>query len=462
MAVSATAIASAVSTVLGLVVVGIILRNESPEVRRHLTLVAIAGGACAVVSVAFGTWVVVERVLARRLRELTAAMRAAEQGRYVARERDPREDELGVLSRAFDHMLGQITDLSVAMIDTDRELAMTRRELKLKEALELLFELTQSLSSDVEGNAEVIVRAIPGRIAPTLGVDEMAILLADDAGQTLTVHATHGFPEGEDPNGLAFDVHEGVVGVAAATRATVYIADTSKDGRYLHYKGRHAVDGSVVCVPMIVKGKLLGVFNAQRGRVDGFSNADVRLLESLASATGLAIAHARMTTRLRDLATTDELTGVPNRRQLMERLAREVDRALRGDRPLAALMLDLDHFKAVNDGLGHQRGDEVLRAIAQEVAHGVRRMDAVGRYGGEEFVVLLPDTPVEEGLQILARLQRSLTGGLFMHEQKQVFVTFSAGVTAYRPGERIEEALERADQGLYEAKRTGKNRTCLG
>jgi diguanylate cyclase len=75
--------------------------------------------------------------------------------------------------------------------------------------------------------------------------------------------------------------------------------------------------------------------------------------------------------------------------------------------------------------------------------------------------VLLPDTPADEAQQILTRLQRSLTGGLFMHEQKQVFVTFSAGVSAYRVGERIEDTLERADQALYEAKRTGKNRTCL-
>ncbi|MBC8058806.1 MAG: GGDEF domain-containing protein, partial [Rhizobiales bacterium] len=87
--------------------------------------------------------------------------------------------------------------------------------------------------------------------------------------------------------------------------------------------------------------------------------------------------------------------------------------------------------------------------------------DHVARYGGEEFVVLLPDTPPEDAQQILTRLQRSLTGGLFMHEQKQVFVTFSAGVTAYRSGERIEDALERADQALYEAKRSGKNRTCV-
>ena len=91
----------------------------------------------------------------------------------------------------------------------------------------------------------------------------------------------------------------------------------------------------------------------------------------------------------------------------------------------------------------------------------LRPSDHVARYGGEEFVVLLPETQVADGQAILTRLQRSLTGGLFMHEQRQIFVTFSAGVTQYRPGERIEVALERADQALYEAKRTGKNRTCV-
>ena len=103
-----------------------------------------------------------------------------------------------------------------------------------------------------------------------------------------------------------------------------------------------------------------------------------------------------------------------------------------------------------------------LKSLAEVVSKALRPTDHVARYGGEEFVVLLPNTPVNEGEQILTRLQRSLSGGLFMHEQKQVFVTFSAGVTAYRPGERIEMALERADEALYEAKRTGKNRTCIG
>ena len=92
----------------------------------------------------------------------------------------------------------------------------------------------------------------------------------------------------------------------------------------------------------------------------------------------------------------------------------------------------------------------------------LRPVDAVARFGGEEFVVLLPGTPVEEAQQVLTRLQRRLSASLFMHENKEVFVTFSAGVTAYRPGEGLEEALERADEALYEAKRSGKNRTCVG
>ena len=123
-------------------------------------------------------------------------------------------------------------------------------------------------------------------------------------------------------------------------------------------------------------------------------------------------------------------------------------------------LLDIDNFKRLNDELGHTAGDEALKSLAALVSSTLRPSDHVARYGGEEFVVLLPDTPVDEGQQILTRLQRALTGGLFMHENKQVFVTFSAGVTAYRAGERLEDALERADQALYEAKRTGKNRTC--
>ncbi|MET0335890.1 MAG: diguanylate cyclase [Rhizobacter sp.] len=165
--------------------------------------------------------------------------------------------------------------------------------------------------------------------------------------------------------------------------------------------------------------------------------------------------------RLSEDVSTDQLTKIANRRGLLQAFDAEQARQARDGSPLAIGLLDIDNFKKLNDELGHNAGDVALKSLAEVVSKTLRPTDMVARYGGEEFVVLLPNTPVGEGEQILTRLQRSLSGGLFMHEDKKIFVTFSAGVTAYRTGERIEVALERADEGLYEAKRTGKNRTCV-
>jgi diguanylate cyclase len=166
--------------------------------------------------------------------------------------------------------------------------------------------------------------------------------------------------------------------------------------------------------------------------------------------------------RLSDEVSTDQLTQIANRRGLMQAFEIERARLERNGGNLSIGLLDIDNFKKLNDELGHSAGDEALKSLAAIVSKTLRPTDRIARYGGEEFVVLLPETPADEGEQVLTRLQRSLTGGLFMHKDKQIFVTFSAGVTSYRLAERIEDSLERADQALYEAKRTGKNRTCIG
>ena len=204
------------------------------------------------------------------------------------------------------------------------------------------------------------------------------------------------------------------------------------------------------------------------------SQTQHRLEEEHARASELSNRVGELEGELRRLSSevsTDQLTQIANRRGLLQAFDVECARLQRaeGDVPdenkpagLSIGLLDIDNFKKLNDELGHSAGDEALKALAATVSKTLRPTDMVARYGGEEFVVLLPDTPVDEGQQILTRLQRSLTGGLFMHENKQIFVTFSAGVTAYCPGERIEDALERADMALYQAKRAGKNRTLIG
>jgi diguanylate cyclase len=169
--------------------------------------------------------------------------------------------------------------------------------------------------------------------------------------------------------------------------------------------------------------------------------------------------------RLSDEVSTDLLTQVANRRGLMQAFEAEVASCQReatgGAEPrLAVGLIDIDNFKKLNDTLGHAAGDEALKSLAAAVRQRLRPEDHLARFGGEEFVVLMPGTGVQEARQALARLQRSLTEALFLHEGREVFVTFSGGVTAWRPGEALEPALERADRALYEAKRTGKNRTC--
>lgn len=165
--------------------------------------------------------------------------------------------------------------------------------------------------------------------------------------------------------------------------------------------------------------------------------------------------------RLSDEVSTDQLTQIANRRGLIASFEIESSRAQRNGTPLAVGLLDIDNFKQLNDTLGHQTGDEALKFLAQRVKDALRPGDVVARYGGEEFVVLLPATPALEAQATVTRLQRGLSANLFMHEGKQTFVTFSAGVTLHRDGETLESALERADVALYEAKRTGKNRTCV-
>jgi diguanylate cyclase len=175
--------------------------------------------------------------------------------------------------------------------------------------------------------------------------------------------------------------------------------------------------------------------------------------------------------RLSDEVVTDSLTQVANRRGLMQAFEVECSRSLRsasesgaaaGKTELAVALIDIDNFKKLNDSLGHAAGDVALKNLASAVRERLRPVDHLARFGGEEFVVLLPGTELEEAQQALTRLQRSLSEALFLHEGREVFVTFSAGVTQWRPGEDLGTSLERADEALYEAKRKGKNRTCLG
>jgi diguanylate cyclase (GGDEF)-like protein len=192
----------------------------------------------------------------------------------------------------------------------------------------------------------------------------------------------------------------------------------------------------------------------------------------LAASSTLAITIERMRARLaaqkkeladalalnRELATRDALTGLLNRRAMAELLAREHMRIERGQGPLTLALLDIDHFKRINDELGHGAGDEVLRRFSSVVQAQLRAADALARWGGEEFLLVMPGTRAEEAGIALERLRVAVAAGGFDAIAPQLKVGFSAGVAQVHEGETQDAAIDRADRALYRAKQAGRNR----
>ena len=159
-----------------------------------------------------------------------------------------------------------------------------------------------------------------------------------------------------------------------------------------------------------------------------------------------------------ELVREDQLTGSLNRRGLDDVFERELARADRRAQPLCIALLDLDDFKRINDTHGHAAGDEALIHLVRVVKDTLRTMDVIARFGGEEFLILLPDTTLESASATITRLQRELTKRIFLHNHQRVLITFSAGLALRAEGEDQKSLIRRADAALYQAKRAGKNR----
>lgn len=157
----------------------------------------------------------------------------------------------------------------------------------------------------------------------------------------------------------------------------------------------------------------------------------------------------------------DQLTGALNRRGFDEIFGVEIARGERTGKPLCVSLLDIDNFKKLNDSLGHQAGDEALIHLVAVVKDTLRPTDTVARYGGEEFLVLLPESSLSEAATVMRRVQRELTKRFFLHNNERVLITFSAGLTRYIPGERRDDAIDRADHAMYHAKKSGKNQVMI-
>ena len=181
------------------------------------------------------------------------------------------------------------------------------------------------------------------------------------------------------------------------------------------------------------------------------------LAERIASMEQQAQGYREHLEEQRQKALIDPLTGLPNRAAWGERLQHEVEQWQAHGKPLLIAMLDLDHFKRINDGYGHLAGDKVLKIIATQLRKHLRPIDFIARFGGEEFVLLMPDTPLAAGLDLIEKLRAAIEACPFHFKGEPVTITTSIGVSAFRTGDRSDHVLKRADEALYRAKRRGRN-----
>ena len=214
-----------------------------------------------------------------------------------------------------------------------------------------------------------------------------------------------------------------------------------------------------IYLPLIADEKVLGTLWMWGGNLE---ESDLPAASVFATQVAIALENARLYNITQQLAITDDLTGFYNRRGLFELGRREVERALRFDHDLAAIMVDIDHYKRVNDAHGHSVGDEVLRQLADRWRKTLRSIDIMGRYGGEEFLVLLPESNLSTSRQVAERMRQCVVNIPMSTAAGIVSITASLGVASLR-GEimSLEELIADADKALYSAKEAGRNRVAV-
>ncbi|QQR91712.1 MAG: GGDEF domain-containing protein [Myxococcales bacterium] len=287
------------------------------------------------------------------------------------------------------------------------------------------------------------------------GADHASVRLCDEHGE-LKANARSGI--GADQEAPVFRKGEGLIGWVAQTGKIARVADGRRDKRFLVGGEPNFPVCSVMSVPILSNGEVLGVVSLSASKPDAFGAEDEAIGELLANC---ALQAVRMS-ELEQLAITDPHTRAYNRHFLGPCLNREMQRSRRLNSPLSILFMDLDHFKQINDEHGHAVGDAVLRAFVRAVRECVREVDVLIRRGGEEFVLSMPNTDTEGAYYVAERIRLCVRQQpLRVHDATLLVQTVSIGVATWDGHENAESLEHRADAAMYEAKRQGRNRVVV-
>ena len=352
-------------------------------------------------------------------------------------------------------------------------LNQNKEKVELKKELDVLNKERQKLAKELSA-----LRLIISEVNSTLDLDRVldliiqkavqiveaergSLMLFDYKKEELYIKSSIGLSK-KTVSTVRIAPEEGIAGWVFKEGKPLLVKKGGKDPRFKKFENVDEELKSIISVPLKIKDQVIGVINVDnRRKGDFFNKDDLRLLSIFANQAAIAIQNAQLHQEIKQLAITDDLTGLYNFRYIKGRLEEEVKRAQRFKHPLALIMADIDHFKEFNDAYGHLEGNKALQNIADILRSNIREVDIAGRFGGEEFIIILPEANMQEVHKIAERIRSKVEKCNFADEKNhpERKITISLGITScFQENITPQGLVQKIDQALYQAKGKGRNR----
>lgn len=345
------------------------------------------------------------------------------------------------------------------MSDSDRVVDLLARR---NAELASLLEIGKTLISSLE--LRDVLQEIMSQVERLLQPKTWSLLLLDETTGELRFEIAVS-PVATDLKGISLKVGEGIAGWVAQHGMPLLIPDVTKDERFASHVAE-AVEypvSSILCVPLKIRDRVLGVIELINSKGEHvFEEGDLPLLGAVADFAAIAIDNARNYKRVSELVITDDLTGLYNARHFQEVLEYEIERARRYNSQVSVLFFDLDRFKSVNDTYGHLVGSRMISEIGRLVRQHIRSSDRGARYGGDEYIVVLPNTGKQGAIKVANNMLERFHSHDFKTDSGTIIaITASFGVATFPEDAADRDTLVRvADSAMYEAKEKGRDRVC--
>ncbi len=350
-------------------------------------------------------------------------------------------------------VLGSLSDISEIKRAEEQIVEYTKQ-------LETLFDIgiTANGTLDIADLLDNVLR----KVLQAISFDAGGIYVFDRQTNELVLKAHHGVPERFVERAERARAAEGFTARVALSGKPLYVPDVNLDERLKRIGIRSAGIQCLAALPIIAKGQILGIMAVGGAKPCRFSQSMIHLLGTICSQIGMAIDNAQLYERALQLAYSDGLTGLYNRRYMLEQLEREFARANRNGSSLSLIIMDLDGLKTINDHHGHNEFDRVLQEVGRLIKLNTRASDVAARWGGDEFVVLAPDTSSQSAYRIGERIRTKVQLCRPLAIDNAAAITISVGVATYPEHARgLTELIKRADEAMYNAKGLGKNQVCV-